>query len=41
MNPVGQVIGQIDEVESCRAAVYRLMEEYLEALENVNSLMPA
>ena len=40
MNPVGQVIGQINEVESCRSAVYRLIEEYLEALEKVNALMP-
>ena len=40
MNPVGQVIGQINEVESCRQAVYRLIDEYLEALEHVNSLMP-
>jgi NAD(P)H-dependent flavin oxidoreductase YrpB (nitropropane dioxygenase family) len=40
MNPVGQVIGQINEVESCRSAVYRLIEEYLEALDHVNSQMP-
>ena len=40
MNPVGQVIGQINEVESCRQAVYRLIEEYLDALEYVNNLMP-
>jgi NAD(P)H-dependent flavin oxidoreductase YrpB (nitropropane dioxygenase family) len=40
MSPVGQVIGQINEVESCRSAIYRLMEEYIDALEHVNSLMP-
>jgi hypothetical protein len=34
------VIGQINEVESCRGVVYRLINEYLEALERVNGLMP-
>jgi NAD(P)H-dependent flavin oxidoreductase YrpB (nitropropane dioxygenase family) len=28
----GQVIGQINEVESCRGVVYRLINEYIEAL---------
>ena len=40
MNICGQVIGQINEVESCRGVVYRLINEYLEALEKVNGLMP-
>jgi NAD(P)H-dependent flavin oxidoreductase YrpB (nitropropane dioxygenase family) len=40
MNICGQVIGQINEVESCRGVVYRLINEYIEALEQVNSLMP-
>ena len=40
MNICGQVIGQINEVESCRGVVYRLINEYLEALEHVNALMP-
>ena len=40
MNPVGQVIGQINDVESCRGVVYRLIEEYLDALEHVNAQMP-
>ena len=40
MNICGQVIGQINEVESCRSVVYRLINEYLEALERVNQLMP-
>jgi NAD(P)H-dependent flavin oxidoreductase YrpB (nitropropane dioxygenase family) len=40
MNICGQVIGQINEVESCRGVVYRLVNEYLEALEKVNALMP-
>ena len=40
MNICGQVIGQINEVESCRGVVYRLINEYLESLEQVNALMP-
>jgi NAD(P)H-dependent flavin oxidoreductase YrpB (nitropropane dioxygenase family) len=40
MNICGQVIGQINEVESCRGVVYRLINEYLEALDKVNALMP-
>jgi len=39
-NPVGQVVGQINEVESCRNLINRLMNEYVEALEKVNALMP-
>jgi len=39
-NPVGQVVGQINEVESCRNLIARLMNEYLEALDHLNSLMP-
>ncbi|MEP0200859.1 MAG: nitronate monooxygenase family protein [Halioglobus sp.] len=40
MNICGQVIGQINEVESCKGVVYRLINEYLEALDHVNGLMP-
>jgi NAD(P)H-dependent flavin oxidoreductase YrpB (nitropropane dioxygenase family) len=39
-NPVGQVVGQINEVESCRDLIFRLMNEYVEALDRVNALMP-
>ena len=39
-NPVGQVVGQINEVESCRNVVFRLMSEYVDALERLNKLMP-
>ena len=38
-NPIGQVVGQINEVESCRSLINRLVKEYLEALEKVNSQM--
>ena len=31
-SPTGQVIGQIDTVETCRQVMQRLMEEYLEAI---------
>ena len=39
-NPVGQVVGQINEVESTRNVIFRLITEYVDALEHVNSLMP-
>ena len=39
-NPIGQVVGQINEVESCKSLINRLVTEYLEALEKVNSQMP-
>ena len=39
-NPVGQVVGQINEVESCRNIVFRLMNEYVDGLEQLNKLMP-
>ena len=39
-NPIGQVVGQINEVESCRDIMFRLQSEYLEALEQVNALTP-
>jgi NAD(P)H-dependent flavin oxidoreductase YrpB (nitropropane dioxygenase family) len=38
-NPVGQVVGQIKQVESCRNLINRLLTEYVEAAERVNSLM--
>jgi NAD(P)H-dependent flavin oxidoreductase YrpB (nitropropane dioxygenase family) len=37
MNPCGQVIGQINEVENCRGVINRLLTEYVDALENVNA----
>lgn len=36
-SPAGQVIGQLNQVESCRQVMQRLMEEYVAA---VDSLMP-
>jgi len=40
MNICGQVIGQINQVESCRDVVFRLMTEYVDALERLNRLTP-
>jgi NAD(P)H-dependent flavin oxidoreductase YrpB (nitropropane dioxygenase family) len=37
MNPCGQVIGQINEVENCRGVINRLLTEYVDALEHVNA----
>lgn len=39
-NPVGQVVGQINEVESCKQVVFRLVSEYVDALDRINGLMP-
>jgi len=41
MNPVGQVIGQLNQVESCRDVIYRLLEEYVDALDAVNRKLPS
>ena len=40
-NPVGQVIGQVNEVESCRNVMFRLLSEYVDATERLDALMPA
>ena len=37
---MGQVVGQINEIESCRDIMERLLTEYGEAYERVQSLMP-
>lgn len=39
-NPVGQVVGQMNEIESCRSVMNRLLTEYVEALETLTSLLP-
>lgn len=39
-NPIGQVVGQINEVESSRNLIMRLLTEYVEALEQLNALTP-
>jgi NAD(P)H-dependent flavin oxidoreductase YrpB (nitropropane dioxygenase family) len=40
MNICGQVIGQINDIESCRSIIYRMITEYLDGLEALNHLMP-
>ena len=39
-NPIGQVVGQINEVESCRQVIYRLLEEYVDAVGKAGSMLP-
>ena len=39
-NPVGQVVGQINEIESCRDIVFRLLTQYSDALDHVNAITP-
>jgi NAD(P)H-dependent flavin oxidoreductase YrpB (nitropropane dioxygenase family) len=39
-NPIGQVVGQINETESCRDIVFRLLNEYSEALDHVRAITP-
>lgn len=39
-SPAGQVIGQINEVETSRGVVLRLVEEYVDAFERLQALMP-
>ncbi len=38
-NPVGQVVGQLNQVEKTAAVVQRLVEEYLDAVDGLNVLM--
>ena len=40
-NPVGQVVGQINGVESVRHLMARLLSGYADALARLNSLMPS
>ena len=39
-NPVGQVVGTMNRVRPVREVIYRLVEEYLEAVERVQRLTP-
>jgi NAD(P)H-dependent flavin oxidoreductase YrpB (nitropropane dioxygenase family) len=39
-NPVGQVVGQINEVQSVRHLMTQLLSDYVEALERLNNIMP-
>ena len=39
-NPVGQVVGMINEIESCRDIMIRLLTEYADALERIETINP-
>ena len=39
-NPCGQVIGQITAVESCRQVIHRLLDEYVDAVEQAGAMLP-
>ena len=39
-NPVGQIVGSMNEVVPVRELITGMVEEYLEAVERLNSLMP-
>jgi NAD(P)H-dependent flavin oxidoreductase YrpB (nitropropane dioxygenase family) len=39
-NPVGQIVGVIEHEESCRNMMQRLLEEYVEAAQRIQSLLP-
>ncbi len=39
-NPCGQVIGQINAVESCRDVMFKLLDEYVDAVERAGSMLP-
>lgn len=38
-NPVGQVVGQITHVESCRNLILRIMNEYVDSAEKLTALI--
>jgi NAD(P)H-dependent flavin oxidoreductase YrpB (nitropropane dioxygenase family) len=40
IDSVGQVVGMLNEVRSCREQVQRLVEEYVEAAERLEPLLP-
>jgi len=39
-NPVGQIVGRMNEVRSCREVIQSLVEEYLDAVERLERLQP-
>jgi hypothetical protein len=39
-NPVGQVVGMMKSVRSCREVIYDLVEGYVEAAERLAALAP-
>jgi NAD(P)H-dependent flavin oxidoreductase YrpB (nitropropane dioxygenase family) len=39
-NPVGQIVGQMNDVRPAREVIYGLVQEYLDAVERLESLVP-
>lgn len=39
-NPVGQVVGMMNDVQSVRDVITRLVEEYVDAVDRLNALQP-
>ena len=39
-NAAGQVIGQVKQVESVKDVIYRMINEYLDSIDRLNSLLP-
>ena len=39
-NPVGQIVGQLNEVRPVKDVIYRLVQEYLESVERLQQLTP-
>ena len=39
-NPVGQVVGQLNEVQPVREVIQQFVEEYVDAVERLESLQP-
>jgi len=40
-NPVGQVVGMMNDVQSVRDVITRLVEDYVDAVDRLNALQPA
>ncbi len=40
-NPVGQIVGSMNEVISCRDLIYQMVEEYVDSVERLQKLMPS
>jgi NAD(P)H-dependent flavin oxidoreductase YrpB (nitropropane dioxygenase family) len=39
-NAAGQVIGQVNQIESVKDVIYRIINEYLDSIDRLNSLLP-
>ena len=40
VNEYDQVIGQVKQVESVKDVIYRMVNEYLDSIDRLNSLLP-